>query len=382
MSIKNFIAITIMLMLITACGNGADQAVTSEPVSTPQSETTAAAPTFTPEAEATEEPAESGEPQTITLMSHDSFNASEEVIAAFEAENNVTLEILRSGDTGAALNQAILSKDAPLADVFFGIDNTFFSRAIENEILEPYDSPLLADIPVDLKLDPKNRLLPVDYGDVCLNYDKAWFEENGLAAPATLEELLHPRYENLVVVENPATSSPGLAFLMATVAHFGDPGYLDFWEQLAAQGVMVTSGWEDAYYGQFTRYDGEYPLVVSYASSPPAEVFFAETELDEAPTASVVGDGACFRQIEFVGILAGTQKRELAEKLVDFLLSREFQEDIPLNMFVFPANQTAELPEVFLEHTQIPLNPATLSPEEIGANREEWIEAWTETVLR
>ncbi len=382
MSIKNFIAITIMLMLITACGNGADQAVTSEPVSTPQSETTAAAPTFTPEAEATEEPAESGEPQTITLMSHDSFNASEEAIAAFEAENNVTLEILRSGDTGAALNQAILSKDAPLADVFFGIDNTFFSRAIENEILEPYDSPLLADIPVDLKLDPKNRLLPVDYGDVCLNYDKAWFEENGLAAPATLEELLHPRYENLVVVENPATSSPGLAFLMATVAHFGDPGYLDFWEQLAAQGVMVTSGWEDAYYGQFTRYDGEYPLVVSYASSPPAEVFFAETELDEAPTASVVGDGACFRQIEFVGILAGTQKRELAEKLVDFLLSREFQEDIPLNMFVFPANQTAELPEVFLEHTQIPLNPATLSPEEIGANREEWIEAWTETVLR
>jgi thiamine transport system substrate-binding protein len=215
-----------------------------------------------------------------------------------------------------------------------------------------------------------------------LNYDKGWFAENGLEPPTTLEDLLDTRYKNRVVVENPATSSPGLAFLMATIAHFGDPGYLEFWQQMADQGVMVTSGWEDAYYGQFTRYEGEYPLVVSYASSPPAEVFFAETELDEAPTASVVGDGACFRQIEFVGILAGTEKRELAEKLVDFLLSKEFQEDIPLNMFVFPANQTAELPDVFVQHTQIPENPATLSPDEIGRQREAWINAWTETVLR
>jgi len=363
----------VALAVITACSNTADQATSVESGTVPEDAPTAT-PTFTPE------PAK--ESQTITLMTHDSFNASEDVIAAFEQANNVKLEILRSGDAGAALNQAILSKDAPLADVFFGIDNTFFSRAIESDILEAYDSPLLADIPAELKLDTENRLLPVDYGDVCLNYDKAWLADKGLEPPTTLEDLLNTRYKNLVVVENPATSSPGLAFLLATVAHFGDPGYLDFWRQLADQGVMVTSGWEDAYYGQFTRYEGQYPLVVSYASSPPAEVFFAETKLDEAPTASVVGHGACFRQIEFVGILSGTEKRALAEKLVDFLLSKKFQEDIPLNMFVFPANQTAALPDVFVQHTQIPKNPATLSPEEIGRQREAWINAWTETVLR
>jgi len=371
---KNLILLLMALVVIAACSNAADQVPPVEPSTAPESITPTAAPTFTPE------PTEI--PKTITLMSHDSFNASEDVIAAFEETNNVKIEFLRSGDAGAALNQAILSKDAPLADVFFGIDNTFFSRAIESDILEAYDSPLLADISAELKLDAENRLLPVDYGDVCLNYDKAWFAENGVEPPVTLEDLLDSRYKNRVVVENPATSSPGLAFLMATIAHFGDPGYLDFWQQMADQGVMVTSGWEDAYYGQFTRYEGEYPLVVSYASSPPAEVFFAETELDEAPTASVVGDGACFRQIEFIGILAGTEKRELAEKLVEFLLSKEFQEDIPLNMFVFPANQTAELPDVFVQHTQIPENPATLSPDEIGSQREEWINAWTETVLR
>lgn len=322
------------------------------------------------------------EPQTIVMMGHDSFNATSEVIAEFEKVHNVKFEYLPSGDTGAALNQAILAKDAPLADLFFGIDNTFLSRAFEPGLFEPYDSPELANIPDVLKLDPENRLLPVDYGDVCLNYDKGWFAEKGLAPPTTLEDLLKPEYKGLTVVQNPATSSPGLAFLMATVAQFGDKGYLDFWQAMVEQDVLVTNGWEEAYYGEFTRYDGLRPLVVSYASSPPVEVIFAEEPSEEAPTASVVGDLACFRQIEFIGILGGTEKRDLAEKLVDFLLSKPFQEDIPLNMFVFPSNRQAELPSEFQLHAQISDNPATLPPEEIAANREAWIKAWTETVLR
>ena len=329
-----------------------------------------------------EPPAKSAEPETITLMSHDSFNASEDVIAGFEKDNNVKIEFLKAGDAGAVLNQAILSKENPLADVFFGVDNTFFSRAIDAGIFEPYDSPHLTDIAGELKLDPENRLLPVDYGDVCLNYDKAWFAEQGLTPPTSLEDLAKAEYAGLTVVENPATSSPGLAFLLATIAHFGEDGYLDYWQQLVQNDVLVVDGWEDAYYGQFTRYEGTRPLVVSYASSPPAEVIFAETPLDDAPTASVIGDGSCFRQIEFIGILAGTPKRAQAEKLVDFLLSRQFQEDIPLNMFVFPANTKAELPPEFVKYAQLAPNPATLPPDDIAANREAWVNAWTETVLR
>jgi len=325
----------------------------------------------------------STEPVVITLMSHDSFAVSEEVIVEFEAANNAKVELLPSGDAGSALNQAILSKNNPLADVFFGVDNTFMSRALRAEIFEPYGSPLLADVPDELELDPEHRLLPVDYGDVCLNYDKAWFAEAGIEPPADLQALTGPVYKGLTVVENPATSSPGLAFLLATIGHFGEEAYLDYWRALRANDVLVVDGWEEAYWGQFTAAsDGDRPIVVSYASSPPAEVYFAEEPMDEAPTGVVLADGACFRQIEFIGILKGTQKRALAQKLIDFMLSKGFQEDVPLQMFVFPVNQVATLPDVFVQFAKIPENPAYVSPEAIEANREAWIETWTETVLR
>jgi thiamine transport system substrate-binding protein len=317
-------------------------------------------------------------------MTHDSFAASEEVVQAFEEANDVQVTFLASGDTGAALNKAILSKDAPLADVFYGVDNTFLSRALEAEIFEPYQSPALANIPARFQLDPENRLLPVDYGDVCINYDKAYFAENDLTVPASLEDLLAPEYNGLLVVENPATSSPGLAFLLATVAHFGDPGYLDFWAALRDNGLVVVNDWETAYYTNFSASSGQgpQPMVVSYGSSPPAEVIFAQTPLDDAPTASIVGPETCFRQIEFVGILQGTEQRALAEKFVDFMLSEQFQEDMPTQMFVFPVNQDAALPDEFVRYAQIPDQPAELDPAEISANREQWIQAWTETVLR
>jgi thiamine transport system substrate-binding protein len=340
----------------------------------------ACTPTPTTPATAT---ASASEPAVITLMSHDSFSISEEVIAEFEAANNAEVEYLPSGDAGSALNQAILSKNNPLADVFFGVDNTFMSRALDADIFDPYDSPLLETVPDELELDSQNRLLPVDYGDVCLNYDKAWFIERGIDPPADLNALKEPTYKGLTVIENPATSSPGLAFLLATVGRFGEEGYLDYWQALRDNDVLVVDGWEEAYWGHFSAAsDGDRPIVVSYASSPPAEVFFAEEPMEETPTGVVIGDGACFRQIEFIGILKGTEQRDLAEKLIDFMLSKDFQEDIPLQMFVFPANETADLPEVFVRYAEIPENPAHVSPDAIESNREAWIEAWTETFLR
>jgi thiamine transport system substrate-binding protein len=327
-----------------------------------------------------------GEPRELVLMTHDSFDASEEVIAEFEAEHNARLVLLPAGDAGTALNQALLARDNPLADVFFGVDNTFLSRALEGDIFEPYQSPLLDEIPDRFHLDPEYRLLPVDYGDVCLNYDVGWFAENNLEPPDSLAALADPAYRGLLAVQNPATSSPGLAFLLATVAEFGTEGdytYLDFWGDLRANDVRVTNDWNEAYYGNFTvASDGDRPIVVSYATSPPAEVIFADPPVDEAPSASVTAPGTCFRQVEFVGILAGTGQRELAEALVDFLLGERFQEDIPLRMFVFPVNQNAELPEEFVLYSDVADQPAELSPADIDANREAWIDAWLDTVLR
>jgi thiamine transport system substrate-binding protein len=324
-----------------------------------------------------------GADSELTLMAHDSFNVSKEVVARFESQFNVKLRFLKSGDAGSAVNQAILSKNNPLADVFFGVDSTFMSRALKAGIFEVYQSPLLAEIPDHLQLDKENRLLPVDFGDVCLNYDKKWFAKHKITPPSSLEDLIKPSFANLTVVENPATSSPGLAFLFATIGHFGEAGYLQYWKDLRAANVLVVNGWEEAYWGHFSAASkGNRPIVVSYASSPPVEVFYAKVKLQEAPTAVVVQNSSCYRQIEFVGILKGTAKRELAEKLVDFLLGVTFQEDIPLQMFVFPANNKAKQPEVFLKYATVAENPVILPSELITANREKWIEDWTDVVLR
>jgi thiamine transport system substrate-binding protein len=263
------------------------------------------------------------------------------------------------------------------------VDNTFLSRALEAEIFEAYDSPALQGISDAFKLDSSNRALPVDYGDVCINYDKAYFAEKNLAVPQNLEDLTNPEYTELLVVENPATSSTGLAFLLATIAHYGD-GFTDYWSALKENGVVVVDGWETAYYTNFSGSSGHgpQPMVVSYGSSPAAEVVFAETPPDDAPTASIIGPDTCFRQIEFVGILKRTERRALAEKFVDFMLGKQFQEDMPLQMFVYPVNPTAALPEEFVKYAQIPEQPASLSPDEIAANRDRWIQEWTDIVLK
>ena len=323
------------------------------------------------------------EPQTLTIMTHDSFAVSEQVVKSFEDANNTKVIFLQSGDAGAVLNKAILTKDAPLADVLFGVDNTFLSRALEADIFEAYDSPALQNIPIEFKLDSSHRALPADYGDVCINYDKAYFAEQNLAVPQNLEDLIKPEYKGLLVVENPATSSPGLAFLMATVAHYGEE-FTDYWRALKENGLVVVDGWETAYYTNFSGSSGHgpQPMVVSYGTSPAAEVVFAETPPDDATTASIIGPNTCFRQIEFVGILKGTQRRALAEKFVDFMLDKQFQEGMPLQMFVYPVNPKAVLPEVFLKYAQAPEQPASFSPEEITANRDRWIQQWTEIVLK
>jgi thiamine transport system substrate-binding protein len=365
------------LLVLSACGPGP-----TSPTEAPTEAPTPVPPTETPE------PTPPPEPRKVRVMTHDSFDISEETLAAFEAQHNAQVEILQAGDAGVVLNQAILSADNPLADVLYGVDNTLLSRALEAGIFDPYDSPLLTEVPDHLELDPQHQALPVDYGDVCLNYDKGWFAGQDLAPPVGLEDLVEPEYEGLAVVENPATSSPGLAFLLATVGRFGETGdytYLDYWADLRDNDVLVVEGWSEAYYDNFTFYGGgDRPIVVSYASSPPVEVHFAEEPFEEAPTAAVVGDGSCFRQIEFVGILIpeGAEGRDLAEAWVDFMLGTTFQEDIPLHMFMFPANENAALPEVFARFAVIPERPAQVDYAAIEANREPWVEAWTEVVLR
>jgi len=324
------------------------------------------------------------EPTSLVVMTQASFAISEETIAAFEEENHIDVVFLPSGDAGSALNRAILMKEAPIADILFGIDNTFLSRAIDEDLFDVYTSPLLKKIPDAFKLDDRNYVLPIDYGDVCINYDKHFFRQNNLEIPSSLDDLINPEYANLLVVENPATSSPGLAFMLATIAEYGERGYLDFWAKLKDNGIVIVNDWGTAYYTNFSGSvgQGNQPMVVSYGTSPAAEFIFAEEELSESPTASLIGRNMCFRQIEFAGILKGSKNRAVAEKFIDFMLSTHFQEDIPLNMFVFPVNQDAHISQEFLDHIQIPAHPAIIDINEIARKREVWIEDWRELMLR
>jgi thiamine transport system substrate-binding protein len=390
---RRLIALLLLGLLLAACGG---QASTGAPTSAPAAAepTAAAAPSAAPAAsaaaeptaiaaEATAAPAAGG--SVLTVMTHDSFSVSEDVLKAFEQQSGATVQVLKSGDAGQALNKAALSKDAPLADVFFGVDNTFLTRALKAGIFDPYAAPALAQVPAQYKLDPSNSLLPIDYGYVAINYDRAYIEQNKLTPPATLEDLIKPEWKGKLVVENAATSSPGLTFLLATIGHFGTEGsytWLDYWKDLRANDVLVSDSWSDAYYTQFSGSSGKgpRPLVVSYASSPPAEVFFSEGKLTDAPTAVMTGGN--FLQIEFAGILKGSKNRKLAEQFIDFMYSKAFQVDMPLQMFVYPVLPGSALPDVFTKFSAVPSEPVSVPPEQIDQNRDQWLDAWTKAVLR
>ena len=315
---------------------------------------------------------------TVTLLTHDSFYVSPETFEAFADQTGIEVKHLASGDAGALVAQACLTAGEPLGDVLFGIDNTFLQRGLDCSMFEPYESPNLAGVPDRFELDSEHRVTPIDFGDVCLNY---WVDafDGSPPPPSSLDDLIDPAYADMLVVQSPETSSPGLALLLATIARYGD-GWEDYWAALRANGVAVTAGWEDAYYGEFTAGGGDRPIVVSYASSPPAEVIFADPPVDEPPTGVVTA--SCYRQIEFAGVLAGAGNPAGAQALIDFMLTETFQDDVPLNMFVFPVIDSATLPPEFVAHAQIAEDPFMLEPAEVEAQRNAWTDRWVEIVLR
>ncbi|WP_326720417.1 thiamine ABC transporter substrate-binding protein [Streptomyces sp. NBC_00243] len=328
-----------------------------------------------------------GDSKTVTLVSHDSFAYSKDVLSAFEKESGYTVKVLKDGDAGQAVNKAILTKDNPQGDVFFGVDNTLLSRALDNGLFQSYEAKgsdlILPEYRVD---EDKHRVTPIDTGDICVNYDKAYFSEHKLTPPQSFDDLVKPEYKNLLVTENASTSSPGLGFLLGTAAKYGDDGWQDYWTKLKANGVKVVDGWEQAYNEEFSgsaggkKANADRPLVVSYASSPPAEVIYADPRPTTAPTG--VATGTCFRQVEYAGLLSNAKNTKGGEALIDFLITKQFQEDMPLNMFVYPVVEGATVPAEFTEFGPQAKDPETMDPAKIADNRDQWVKSWTSLVLK
>jgi thiamine transport system substrate-binding protein len=312
------------------------------------------------------------------VVSHESFVISDADKARFESETGYRVEYVAPGDAGTLVNELVLTKDSPIADVVYGIDNTFAGRAINAGVLSPYQSAALAaDVQAKYAADGSQSLTPVDYGDVCLNADDGWFADKSLAVPATLDDLLKPEYQGLLVVSNPASSSPGLAFLLATVGAKGADGYLDYWKALKANGVKVVSDWTTAYEVEFSGSSGQgkYPLVLSYNTSPASEV----GEDGKARTSTLAQ--TCFRQVEYAGVVSGAQNEVGARKFIDFLLGVDFQSEIPGSMWMYPVAPDAAIPQEWADFATVVADPITVPAADIATHREEWIKAWTEEVV-
>ena len=328
-------------------------------------ETTSASPTTTA----------SPMPTKVTVVTHDSFAVPDDVLAAFEAGSGLDVTFVAPGDAGTLVNQLVLTKDAPLGDVVYGVDNTFASRAIEAGVFADYtsDAPAATDAAA-YAIDGSQALTAIDFSDVCLNIDLAAFGGD-LPAPRTFDNLLDPAYSGMVSVTNPATSSPGLAFLMATIAAKGDT-WPDYWAALRDNGLRVTASWSDTYYTDFSapNYGGDYPIVLSYASSPPFEA------VDGQPTTAALLD-TCFRQVEYAGVLAGAQNPQGAQQVVDWMLSDDFQASVPENMYVYPVSTAVTVPAEWAQYAPLAADPWSIDPATIDAKRDEWIQTWTDTVL-
>ncbi|MFF6978742.1 thiamine ABC transporter substrate binding subunit [Streptomyces sp. NPDC008343] len=329
----------------------------------------------------------SGGSKTVTLVSHDSWAVSKSVLAAFEKQSGYKVRVLEDGDAGQAVNKAILTKDNPQGDVFFGVDNTLLSRALDNGLFQSYEAKGSDLVLPEYRVDQdKHRVTPIDTGDICVNYDKAYFSKHKLTPPSSFDDLIKPEYKNLLVTENASASSPGLGFLLGTAAQYGDDGWQDYWKKLKANGVKVVDGWEQAYNEEFSGSAGgkkakaDRPLVVSYASSPPAEVIYADPKPTTAPTG--VATGTCFRQVEYAGLLSNAENAEGGKALLDFMLTKTFQDDMPLNMFVYPVREAAQVPPEFTKYGPQAKNPETLDPAKIADNRDDWVKSWTSLVLK
>ncbi|MGW2382054.1 thiamine ABC transporter substrate-binding protein [Streptomyces sp. NPDC001658] len=358
MNIKKYCAVLVGLGLVTlsACGSSSDSG-------------------------------DGGDSKTVTLVSHDSWAVSKNVLADFEKRSGYKVRVLKDGDAGQAVNKAILTKDNPQGDVFFGVDNTLLSRALDNGLFQSYEAKGSDLVRPEYRVDQdKHRVTPVDTGDICVNYDKAYFSEKKLAPPASFDDLVKPAYKNLLVTENASTSSPGLGFLLGSAAKYGDDGWQDYWKKLKANGVKVVDGWEQAYNEEFSgsstgkKAGGDRPLVVSYASSPPAEVIYADPKPTTAPTG--VAEGTCFRQVEYAGLLSNAGNSKGGKAFLDFLLGKEFQDDMPLNMFVYPVREGAQVPEEFVKFGPQAKDPETMDPARIAEHRDDWVKSWTSLVLK
>ncbi len=314
----------------------------------------------------------------LRVLTHSSFNLPKPLLAEFERSAGVRLQLVKGGDAGEMLNKLILTRAKPIADVVFGIDNALWHKAHAANVLDAYDGPAARRPSV---AEVGAGVVPVTYGFVNLNADKAWLAREKRSAPTTLMDLTRPEWAGKLVVPHPATSSPGLAFLLAMVGGLGEEAAFAWWAQMRANGLKVVKGWSEAYYTEFSRNGGSRPLVVSYASSPAAEVFYSKEKITEPPTLNLLLKGGVFRQVEGVALVRGGGQRAAAGQFIEFLRSPPVQQALQTEMWMLPADKGAA-PVAALAGVPTPTAVDNPSADTVAAHSGQWVTRWTRTVLK
>ncbi len=314
----------------------------------------------------------------LRVLTHSAFAVPKPLLERFEADSGITLHITKTGDAGEMLNKLILTRAAPVADVVFGIDNTLVGKALAAQVLEAYKGPAATRVS---NVSLPSPVVPVDYGYVSINYDKAWFAKNKLALPRSLDDLVQAKYAKLLAVQNPATSSTGNAFMLATIGAMGEEKAFAWWARMRSNGLKVAKGWSEAYYTEFSQNGGAYPLVVSYATSPAAELFYSNGKFTEPPTGSLNLPGAVFRQVEGVALVKGGVARLAAEKFIEFMRSSPVQQGLQTEMWMFPVEPGVARADA-MRFAPEPTAHSSPNPTDIASKGGDWVARWTKVVLK
>lgn len=316
---------------------------------------------------------------TLTILDHGAFGAFDDAKARFEELTGAKVEHIEADDSGSALNRAAREKGDPSFDVIYGIDNVLWTKAVEEGVFHAYEPALATRIdPAYVFFEGTWWATPVDHGYIGVNWDPVKLGAN----ITSLDDV--KAHAGQFVTQDPRTSTPGLGFLLATIATYGETGWKDYWTDLFEGGVLVTSGWTEAYEQHFSAgYGADYggaadkAIVTSYTESPAYEAFFGRPA--DALARPLVAPQSTFHQIQTMGIAKGTKELLAAQAWIEFTLTEDFQKLAAPGNAVYPVVSTVSTDDTYGDVDPAPgsFEPAQLDPATIGANLERWLREWT-----
>ncbi len=313
--------------------------------------------------------------ETLTIYSYDSFvsyGLPDATNKLFEEKYNCKIEYRTFGGVGATLNRLILEKNNPQADLFVGLNMNNLARALEEEIFISYRPENYEVIPEEYRIDKNWRVTPFDGpNSLAIIYDSEVIKN----PPRSFEDLLKPEYKGKLILEDPRSSSPGMGFLLWTIAVYGEDHYLDYWEKLEPTIFHIYPDWTSAFDTAFVQ-NKEAPMVLSYDVDP--AYFYYEDEVTRYK--AVIPEEGGWLQLEFVGIVNDSKHQELAQQYMEFMLSREFQENLPLYQWAFPIDTSIQLPECY-DYAVNADKYITLPLEDIANKSQIWLEQWIEMII-